>query len=80
MSNVYAVVVQCIKAAFPAYTGPVTNETSAKDVPGWDSFSHVNLIFDVEDELGCEFKVADTFALANVGELVSFIEEKVNER
>jgi acyl carrier protein len=54
----------------------LTEETTAADVPGWDSLAHVNLMFAVEAEFGLQF-IGNQFAeFENVGELVRFLEAR----
>lgn len=74
MPNVRETVVASIRQAFPAFTDEITDTLTAKQVPGWDSFSHVNLIFDIEEALGCEINVGKTFTLTDVGALIRHLE------
>jgi acyl carrier protein len=47
----------------------LTDETTAEDIPEWDSLGHVNFVYSVEQEFGVQFS-ADEFAeLSNVGAL-----------
>ncbi len=50
--------------------------TSAKDIPEWDSITHVLLIVAVEKRFGVKFTAAEIQSLQNVGELVALIERK----
>ena len=51
--------------------------TTAADVEGWDSLSHVTLMFSIEQEFGIQF-VGDEFAnLSDVGALRTLIESKL---
>jgi len=34
-------------------------ETTAADVPGWDSFNHINLIISIEAEFRIKFQTAE---------------------
>jgi acyl carrier protein len=54
-----------------------TAEMSAKDVDGWDSFNHINLILSVEQRFGIKFKTTELESLQNVGHLVSLIQSKL---
>jgi acyl carrier protein len=49
-------------------------ETTAKDVAGWDSLSHIRLILAVEKEFAVKFSVTEITGLKNVGDLVTLIE------
>jgi acyl carrier protein len=50
--------------------------TTAKDIPEWDSITHVLLIVAVEKKFGVKFTAAEIQSLQNVGELVALIERK----
>jgi acyl carrier protein len=50
--------------------------TTASDVGGWDSLSHVQFLMEVEKSIGVKFTVREAMKLANVGALVSLIEQK----
>ena len=53
----------------------LADETTAADVPGWDSLNHITLIGTVEDEFGVKFPMKDVVGMKNVGELVDKIIE-----
>lgn len=51
-------------------------ETTATDVDGWDSLSHVNLILAVEQGFGLRFNQKELLTFKNVGDLLRSIESK----
>ncbi len=51
----------------------LTDDTSAGDIPQWDSFGHVNLMFSIEDAFGVHFSDSQLAELTNVGELRRFL-------
>ena len=51
------------------------DETTAADVPGWDSLNHITLIGTVEDEFDIKFPMKDVVHMKNVGEMVDKIIE-----
>ena len=55
----------------------LTPETTAKDIPGWDSFMHINLIVAAEQFFHIKFKTAEIESLRNVGSLVEVIQSKL---
>jgi acyl carrier protein len=67
-----------IKENFNAPSLDVTDKTTAFMVPGWDSFTHVQLVLLIEEKLNTQIDVSQTFALENVGELVFFFENHIN--
>lgn len=52
------------------------DETTASDVDGWDSLSHVTIIVAVEKAFGLKISTRDAKKLRNVGTLVDLILEK----
>lgn len=55
----------------------LTDETTAEDVEGWDSLSHVQLVAALEEAFGIEFKSREILSWDNVGDLIDSIEKKV---
>ena len=55
----------------------LTDETTADDVDGWDSLSHVQLVAAMEEAFGIEFKSREILSRDNVGDLIDSIEKKV---
>jgi acyl carrier protein len=56
----------------------LTDETTARDVPGWDSLGHVNLMFSIEERFNVRFRGNELAEFANVGELERFLEARSN--
>lgn len=48
----------------------VTDVTTAEDVEGWDSLTHLTLISEIENEFGVKFTMGEIQKSKNVGELV----------
>jgi acyl carrier protein len=51
-------------------------ETSAADVPGWDSLMHVRLILSMEKAFQVRFMSSEIASLKKVGDLVALIDSK----
>lgn len=49
---------------------------SAKDVPEWDSISHIRLVVAIEEEFSIRLTTAELSALKDVGEMVVLIRAK----
>jgi acyl carrier protein len=47
----------------------LTDETTAADIPGWDSLANVNLMFAIEQEFDVRFDDDEFGGFANIGEL-----------
>lgn len=54
----------------------LTDETSAGDIPKWDSFAHINLMFSIEQEFGVRFNGNELGELKNIGELKTYLMSK----
>ena len=55
----------------------LTFETTADDVDGWDSLSHVVLILFIENHLNINFSQKELLTFRNVGDLLLSINEKL---
>jgi acyl carrier protein len=55
----------------------IGRETTAEDVEGWDSLTHVTLLLTVEKAFGIKFSSAQVATLKDVGELVDITERLV---
>jgi acyl carrier protein len=55
-----------------------TDETTAAEVPGWDSLNHVNVILEVEKFFKIRLKNIEILRLKNVGELQKLIDSKLH--
>ena len=53
----------------------LSDTTTAADVPGWDSLTHITLIGTIEDEFDIKFPMKDVVHMKNVGELVDKVIE-----
>ena len=56
----------------------LTDSLTARNVSGWDSLNHVNLVLQVEEEFGIKFRSVEVARLANVGELKALIRSKLD--
>ena len=50
--------------------------TTAKDIRGWDSFNHMNLIMTLEEEFQTKFSLGEVQSLKNVGDILGLLEKK----
>ncbi|UII76149.1 acyl carrier protein [Flagellimonas sp. HMM57] len=54
----------------------LSKETTANDVDGWDSVTHMMLITEIENKHQIKFSLMDLMNLNNVGDLINVIKEK----
>jgi acyl carrier protein len=59
---------------------PITLETTAETVDGWDSFNHINIVVAIESHFHIKIHTAEVEELKNVGELVDLVQEKLTAR
>ena len=56
----------------------VSNETTADDIEGWDSLSHINLIIAIEIGFNIKFSQKELLSFKNVGDLMRNVEGKIS--
>jgi len=56
----------------------LTRNTTADDVAGWDSLTHIELITAVETHFGVKFKLGEIMKFKNVGDLCDCVEKHTN--
>ncbi|WP_437270817.1 acyl carrier protein [Stutzerimonas balearica] len=56
----------------------LTPETTANDIDGWDSQTHVLLIVAAEQRFGVKFRTAELESLKNVGHFAELIRAKLD--
>ncbi len=54
------------------------DETTATDVPGWDSLKHLNIILNVESNYNIKFKGLEMMRVQSIGDLQRLIDSKLN--
>tara|TARA_Y100000780_G_scaffold132772_1_gene119381 strand:- start:90685 stop:90924 length:240 start_codon:yes stop_codon:yes gene_type:complete len=68
---------QILRDIFDSPELEVTEETSANDVDGWDSITHMQVIATLEKEFKIRFALGELQSLKNVGEMASLILKKI---
>lgn len=56
----------------------LTRETTAKDIDGWDSLTHMQIISTIEKNFKIRFALGELAALKNVGDMTDLIIKKIN--
>lgn len=65
-----------LKDIFDDETLVITCDTTANDIPDWDSLNHINIISSIESEFGVDFSMEEVINFKNVGDIVGKILEK----
>jgi acyl carrier protein len=56
----------------------ISEAMTARDVEGWDSLSHINLVLAVEKEFGISLTTRDVRSMKNVGDLIQLVDKKAS--
>jgi acyl carrier protein len=70
---------EAFKSAFEIDPSLVTLDTSASDIPGWDSVGHLSLASSLEQTFGISLDVDELIEMENVHEIVRIISAKVGK-
>lgn len=54
----------------------LNDDTTANDVEGWDSLSHMEIITEIEKSFNISFKLRELAKLKNVGSIIDLISKK----
>jgi acyl carrier protein len=57
----------------------LTMQTTADDIPEWDSMNHITIVVETEKRFGLKFKTAEIEELKDVGDLVHLIRAKLEK-
>ena len=68
---------EAFKSVFDIDPQSLTLETSAGDIPGWNSLGHLSLTANLEQTFGISFDVDELMEMENVREIVRIISAKL---
>jgi acyl carrier protein len=83
MSNadlVLARIQEAFKAVFDIDPQLVSLQTSAGDIPGWNSLGHLSLTTHLEQTFGISFDVDELMEMESVGEIVRIVSVKLSKK
>ena len=55
----------------------LTNLTTAADIDGWDSITHISLIIAIEEHFGIRLTTSEIANLQHVGDMLELISKKL---
>lgn len=58
----------------------ITESTTAADVAGWDSLTHLSFVNELEEEFEIAFTLDDVSGSKNIGELLSALMKHIEEK
>jgi acyl carrier protein len=67
------------REVFDDPTLEISDTTTANDIPGWDSLTHINLIVAVEKAFVVTFTTKDLKDLANTGGFMALIAKRLKQ-
>ena len=74
--QIYAALNEVFRDVFDEPTLTVGPETTAADIPDWDSQNHITLVVATETRFGIRFRTAELESLKNVSDFVRLIQAK----
>lgn len=69
--------IEVFKEVFDNTSIKINRETTADDVDGWDSMTHILLISAIEDKFSIEFSQKEVIRFKTVGDLLDSITRKL---
>lgn len=75
-SEIYEALNLIFREVFDDDSIVVAPETSAADIPEWDSFNHINILIASEIKFGIKFNASEVEQLRNAGDFVQLIQGK----
>jgi len=72
-ATIWEAMTEIFRDLFDDPTLTIGPDTTAYDVPGWDSLMHIQLLVAVESRFGVRLSTAQVTSLSNVGELMTLI-------
>ena len=77
MSKMETDLTQIFQKVFKNNSLKISRELSGKNVSGWDSLKHIQLMTEIEKHFKIRFTTQEILDLKNVGELIDILEKKV---
>lgn len=77
MDDIDSRLTEVFRTAFSDESIELRPEMTADDIPAWDSVTHIQLIFAVEEEFGIQLSMKDLEGLDDVGSLRAAIARRV---
>ncbi|MCH8326823.1 MAG: acyl carrier protein [Bacteroidetes bacterium] len=58
----------------------IQDDTTADQLPGWDSLNHINVILAVEKAFNVHFKGIEVLRCKNIGDLQNLLNSKLEQK
>ena len=76
-TEIYAKLTSLFRDLFDDDDIRLDENTTAKDIDGWDSLSNIRMVLSVETTFGIRLSAAQVASLATLGDLVAVIASKM---
>jgi acyl carrier protein len=54
--------------------------TTAEDVDGWESITHMLIMTDIEKSFNIKFKLMDLMSMENIGDLLKTVQKEITSK
>jgi len=71
-NHVKKTVIECIRVETD-FNGPISEDSEAIDIDGWDSIGHVRIIYRIELTMGVNLERDSIYSSATVGDLIEIV-------
>lgn len=76
MSSIQKELTEVFQMVFDQPELVLSDSTTAKDVNGWDSITHISLVVAIEEHFNVRLSTSEVMRLKNVGEMVALLHKK----
>jgi acyl carrier protein len=77
--DIHAKLTEIFREVFMDDTIVLTDQLTANDVEGWDSFAHLNIILAVENSFDIAISDEESPGLKNIGDMIQLIRNKLSD-
>lgn len=67
---------KCINSVITNNTVIIEEKTKFSSIKGWDSFSHINIIREIEKTFCIRFSLGEIVTLRTISDIIKLIEQK----
>lgn len=76
--EIYSDVNKCFVKVLEHDQFELNDQTTANDVDGWESITHMMIISEIETTFAIKFKLMDLMNMNNVGDLIKAIQSEIS--
>ena len=77
MNVIHEQIVKIVKNVTQNIEDEILESTTAEDVDGWDSLSHIYIITEIEKHFQIKFSAAEAYNIKCIGDFVRTVESKL---